>query len=91
VHPRDADTSGLSDGRDTVWPRTSPQGLPGVYVTREMPAIVGNSRTGLCPELPGLVDGEASVDDCRMAAIPLGSIFGTTHGELWASRDEGAR
>lgn len=90
VHPRDADTVWVfpMDGT-TVWPRTSPQGLPGVYVTRN----AGKSWQRLDTGLP---DGQAWWTVKRQAMTadagdPVGLYFGTTSGELWASRDEGER
>lgn len=90
VHPRDADTVWVfpMDGT-TVWPRTSPQGLPGIYVTRN----AGKTWQRLDTGLP---DGQAWWTVKRQAMTadaqdPVGLYFGTTSGELWASRDEGAR
>ncbi|MGH8660409.1 MAG: WD40/YVTN/BNR-like repeat-containing protein, partial [Burkholderiales bacterium] len=50
VHPRDADTAWVfpMDG-GTVWPRTSPEGRPAAYVTRN----AGNSWQRLDAGLPG--------------------------------------
>jgi hypothetical protein len=90
VHPRDANTIWVfpMDGTD-VWPRTSPGGKPAAYVTRNS----GKTWKRLADGLPA---GEAwfTVKRQAMAADsrePLGLYFGTTSGELWASRDEGAR
>ncbi|MDZ7652905.1 MAG: glycosyl hydrolase [Burkholderiaceae bacterium] len=89
VHPRDADTSWVlpMDGQ-TVWPRTSPEGKPAVYVTR-------NGGKTWQRQDAGLPTGQAwwTVKRQAMSADthdPLGLYFGTTSGELWASRDEGA-
>ena len=60
---------GFPDGRHTVWPRTSPQGRPAAYVTRN----AGKTWTapGLRPaRRPGLVDGQAPGHDGRRAATP---------------------
>jgi photosystem II stability/assembly factor-like uncharacterized protein len=90
VHPRDADTVWVfpMDGT-TVWPRTSPQGLPGVYVTRNAGKSWQRLDTGL-PDAQAwwTVKRQAMTADAR---DPVGLYFGTTSGELWASRDEGAR
>ena len=90
VHPRDADTAWVfpMDG-STVWPRTSPGGLPCVYVTRDG----GKSWLRLDSGLPKsqawwTVKRQAMSADAR---DPVGLYFGTTSGELWVSRDEGKR
>jgi hypothetical protein len=90
VHPRDADTAWVfpMDGT-TVWPRTSPDGRPAAYVTRN----AGRSWQRLDQGLP---DNQAwwtlkrqamTVDTQAAPALYLG----TTSGELWIGRDEGAR
>ena len=88
VHPRDADTAWVfpMDGT-TVWPRTSPDGVPGVYGTRDG----GASWRRLAAGLPAgqawwTVKRQAMAADAR---DPVGLYFGTTSGELWMSRDEG--
>ncbi len=90
VHPRDADTAWVfpMDGT-TVWPRTSPEGRPAVYATRNG----GKTWQRLDEGLPGkqawwTVKRQAMTGD---AADPVGLYFGTTSGELWMSRDEGRR
>jgi hypothetical protein len=90
VHPRDADTAFVfpMDGT-TVWPRTSPDGVPGIYVTRN-----GGKRWQRLAA--GLPEGQAWWTVKRQAMTadsrdPLGLYFGTTSGELWMSRDEGNR
>jgi photosystem II stability/assembly factor-like uncharacterized protein len=88
AHPRDADTAWVfpMDG-GTVWPRTSPQGKPAVYVTRNGGDSWQRQDDGLPAEQAWwTVKRQAmSVDACD----PAGLYFGTTSGELWASRDEG--
>jgi photosystem II stability/assembly factor-like uncharacterized protein len=90
VHPRDADTAWVfpMDGT-TVWPRTSPEGRPAAYVTRN----AGRTWQRLDQGLP---EGQAwwtvkrqamTVDAQAKPALYLG----TTAGELWIGRDEGAR
>jgi len=90
VHPRDADTAWVfpMDGQ-TVWPRTSPDGMPAVYATRNG----GRTWQRLDADMPEkqawwTVKRQAMTGD---AADPVGLYFGTTSGELWASRDEGRR
>jgi hypothetical protein len=90
VHPRDADTAWVfpMDGT-TVWPRTSPEGRPAVYATRN----AGRTWQRLDAGLPAkqawwTVKRQAMTGD---AADPVGLYFGTTSGELWMSRDEGRR
>jgi photosystem II stability/assembly factor-like uncharacterized protein len=90
VHPRDAETVWVfpMDGT-TVWPRTSPEGIPGVYVTRNG----GKSWRRLAAGLPQsqawwTVKRQAMTADAR---DPVGLYFGTTSGDLWMSRDEGNR
>ncbi|MGQ0579503.1 MAG: glycosyl hydrolase [Betaproteobacteria bacterium] len=90
VHPRDADSAWVfpMDGA-TVWPRTSPEGRPAVYATRD----AGKTWQRLDAGLPGkqawwTVKRQAMTGD---TAEPVGLYFGTTSGELWMSRDEGRR
>ncbi|MGH8681446.1 MAG: WD40/YVTN/BNR-like repeat-containing protein [Burkholderiales bacterium] len=90
VHPRDADTAWVfpMDGT-TVWPRTSPDGMPAVYVTRNGGRTWQRLDSGL-PERQAwwTVKRQAMTAD---AQHPVGLYFGTTSGELWMSRDEGRR
>jgi photosystem II stability/assembly factor-like uncharacterized protein len=90
VHPRDANTAWVfpMDGA-TVWPRTSPGGVPSAFVTRNG----GKSWTRLSNGFPAAqawwtVKRQAMAVD---AQDTVGVYFGTTSGELWASRDEGAK
>jgi photosystem II stability/assembly factor-like uncharacterized protein len=90
VHPRDADTVWVfpMDGT-TVWPRTSPDGRPAVYATRNGGKTWQRLAAGL-PEKQAwwTVKRQAMTAD---ASDPLGLYFGTTSGELWMSRDEGRK
>jgi hypothetical protein len=88
VHPRDADVAWVfpMDGT-TVWPRTSPDGKPAVYVTRN----AGKTWQRLAKGLPAsqawwTVKRQAMTADT--AATPA-LYFGTTSGELWMGRNEG--
>ena len=90
VHPRDADTVWVfpMDG-SSVWPRTSPQGKPAVYVTHNAGKTWQRQDAGLPPgQAWWTVKRQAMSADSR---VPVGLYFGTTSGELWMSRDEGAR
>jgi photosystem II stability/assembly factor-like uncharacterized protein len=72
-----------------VWPRTSPGGKPAVYVTRDAGKTWRRQDAGLPREQAWLtVRRQAMAAD---AGDPVGLYFGTTAGELWASRDEGER
>jgi hypothetical protein len=90
LHPRDPDTCWVfpMDGTD-VWPRTSPDGRPAAYGTRN------GGRTWQRLDA-GLPEGQAwwTVKRQAMTADALASpalYLGTTSGELWIGRDEGSR
>lgn len=89
LHPRDPDTAWVfpMDGTD-VWPRTSPDGRPAVYATRDGGASWTRGDDGLPARAWWTVKRQAMTGD---AADPVGLYFGTTSGELWMSRDEGRR
>ena len=87
LHPRDPDTAWVfpMDGTD-VWPRTSPDGRPAVYVDADAGESWRRLDAGL-PERAWLtVKRQAMTVD---AGDPVGVYFGTTGGEVWASADEG--
>ena len=90
LHPRDPDTVWVvpMDGQ-AVWPRTSPQGKPAVFMTRNAGKSWKRQDTGL-PKSQAwwTVKRQAMASDTR---DPVGLYFGTTSGEIWASRDEGTR
>jgi photosystem II stability/assembly factor-like uncharacterized protein len=90
VHPRNDNTAWVfpMDGT-AVWPRTSPEGKPAVYTTRNGGKTWQRLDAGL-PEKQTwwTVKRQAMTAD---ALDPLGLYFGTTSGELWMSRDEGRR
>lgn len=88
LHPRDPDTAWVfpMDGTD-VWPRTSPDGRPCVYVTRDGGQSWTRGDAGLPPRGWLTVKRQAMTTD---DGAPVGVYFGTTGGEVWASRDEGA-
>jgi photosystem II stability/assembly factor-like uncharacterized protein len=88
VHPRDPDTAWVfpMDGT-TVWPRTSPDGRPAAYGTRDG----GRSWRRLDAGFPRrhawwTVKRQAMAAD---GGEPVGLYVGNTGGELWASRTEG--
>jgi photosystem II stability/assembly factor-like uncharacterized protein len=90
VHPRNDNTAWVfpMDGT-AVWPRTSPEGKPAVYATRNGGKTWQRLDAGL-PEKQTwwTVKRQAMTAD---AQDPVGLYFGTTSGELWMSRDEGRR
>ncbi len=90
LHPRDDDTVWVfpMDG-STVWPRTSPDGIPAAYVTRNGGKTWQRLDAGL-PKRQAwwTVKRQAMTADARH---PVGLYFATTSGELWASRDEGRK
>ncbi|HWU40602.1 MAG TPA: hypothetical protein VN203_23395 [Candidatus Acidoferrum sp.] len=88
-HPRDPDTVWVfpMDGT-TVWPRTSPDGRPAAFRTRD------GGHTWQRQDR-GLPRGQAYFTVMRQAFAadalePVGLYFGTTSGEIWMSPDEGA-
>ena len=90
THPRDDNTVWVFPmNGETVWPRTSPEGKPSSYVTRNGGKSWQRLDTGL-PEAQAwwTVKRQAMTAD---ASDPVGLYFGTTSGELWASPDEGKK
>jgi photosystem II stability/assembly factor-like uncharacterized protein len=90
LHPRDPATAWVfpMDGTE-VWPRTSPDGKPAVYVTRDSGKSWQRQDRGLPARQAWLtVRRQAMTAD---ACDPAGVYFGTTSGGLWASTDEGAQ
>lgn len=88
LHPRDPDTAWVfpMDGSE-VWPRTSPGGRPAVFRTRDAGQSWQRFDEGLPRENAYLtVLRQAMAVD---AHDPLGIYFGTTTGQIWASRSEG--
>ena len=74
------------DGTE-VWPRTSPDGRPAVYVTRDSGDSWQRQDGGLPKKQAWFtVYRQALTSD---SADPVGVYFGTTSGEVWASKDEG--
>ena len=88
VHPRDADTAWVFPMDGTmVWPRTSPEGKPAVYATRDGGETWQRFDAGL-PQTQAwwTVKRQAMTADAR---DPVGLYFGTTSGELWMSGNQG--
>jgi photosystem II stability/assembly factor-like uncharacterized protein len=88
LHPRDPNTAWVfpMDGTD-VWPRTSPDGRPAAYMTRDAGETWTRCDAGLPEQAWFTVKRQAMTVD---AGDPVGVYFGTTSGEIWASVDEGA-
>jgi photosystem II stability/assembly factor-like uncharacterized protein len=87
LHPRDPDTAWVfpMDGTD-VWPRTSPDGRPAAFVTRDAGSSWTRQDNGLPETAYFTVKRQAMTTD---DVDPVGVYFGTTCGEVWASADEG--
>jgi len=87
LHPRDPDCCWVfpMDGTD-VWPRTSPDGRPAVFRSRDAGRTWARRDRGLPERGWFTVKRQCmAVDD----AEPAGVYFGTTSGEVWGSSDEG--
>ena len=88
VHPRDQNTAWVfpMDGTQ-VWPRTSPDGKPAVYVTRNGGETWQRQDVGMPAEQAWWTVKRQAM--CCDTHDSVGLYFGTTSGELWMSRDEG--
>ena len=75
------------DGTE-VWPRTSIDGKPAVYCTRNAGAKWERQDKGLPRSQAWLTVKRQSFSGD--ACDPVGLYFGTTSGELWMSGNEGA-
>jgi len=88
LHPRDPDTVWVfpMDGTD-VWPRTSPDGKPAVYRTRDAGTTWERQDRGFPREHAWwTVKRQCMAQD---AHDPLGLFLGTSSGEIWGSANEG--
>ncbi len=87
LHARDSKTVWVfpMDGTQ-VWPRTSPDGKPAVYVTRDSGQTWQRLDHGLPSQAWFTVLRQAMTAD---ACETVGIYFGTTSGEIWASSNEG--
>lgn len=90
LHPRDPDSAWVfpMDGT-AVWPRTSPGGKPAAYATRNGGKTWQRLDNGLPPS-QGWFTVLRQAMSCD-AHDPVGLYFGTTGGEVWASRNEGEK
>ncbi len=88
LDPRDVDRAWVfpMDGT-TVWPRTSPDGKPAVYETRDGGESWERHDRGFPREHAYYTVLRQAF--CGDGFDPMGLYFGTTSGELWVSRDEG--
>jgi hypothetical protein len=88
LHPRDPDTAWVlpMDG-SSVWPRTAPGGKPSIYRTSNGGRTWQRQDAGLPAEQAWWTVKRQAMTADGMA--PLGLYFGTTSGEIWASRNEG--
>ncbi len=88
LHPRDPDTVWLFplDGGFPLG-RITPDGMPATYITRNGGKTWKRQDKGL-PKGDGWfsLKRQAMITDSR---DPVGVYFGTTGGEVWASRNEG--
>lgn len=78
VHPMDG---------QTVWPRTSIDGKPAVYMTRDAGATWVRQDKGLPPSQAWMTVLRQAM--CADRQERVGLYFGTTGGEVWASANEG--
>jgi photosystem II stability/assembly factor-like uncharacterized protein len=90
VHPRDDKVAWVlpMDGT-SVWPRTCPDGIASVFVTKNGGGKWQRQQNGLPPSAAWwTVMRQAMAVDSR---DPVGVYFGTTSGEIWFSRNEGEK
>jgi hypothetical protein len=86
-HPRNANTIWVvpMDG-GTVWPRTSIEGRPAVFRSRDAGESWQRLDRGLPSRAWHTVLRQAMAHN---GGAPLDLVFGTTSGEVWGSHDEG--
>jgi len=70
----------------TIWPRTSVEGRPAVFRTRDGGESWQRLDRGLPPRAWHTVLRQALTHN---GGTPLKLVFGTTSGEVWGSNDEG--
>lgn len=86
LHPRDLETAWvfpMDGGGD--WPRTSPNGKPAVYATRDGGASWQRRDDGMPREQAWWTVKRQAF--CADLHDPVGLYLGTTNGEVWASVD----
>jgi photosystem II stability/assembly factor-like uncharacterized protein len=89
VHPRDDRVVWvLPMEASDVWPRTRPGGRPAVHVTRDGGESWQRLDVGMPREQAWWTVKRQAM--CADQADAVGLYFGTTSGELWFSRGEGA-
>lgn len=90
AHPHDRETAWVfpMDG-STVWPRTSPQGKPAAYRTRDGGQSWERQDKGF-PRKQGWFTVKRQAF-CNDSLKRTGLYLGTTGGEIWASANEGGR
>ena len=88
-HPTDPDTAWVfpMDGTQ-VWPRTSPGGKPAVYRTQDAGRSWQRQDAGLPPKNAWFTVKRQCMCADDHGRSP-GVYFGTTSGEIWASRNAG--
>ncbi|MCZ4306141.1 glycosyl hydrolase [Zoogloeaceae bacterium G21618-S1] len=88
LHPRNPDTLWVFPmNGDDVWPRTSPDGRPAAYRSRDGGNRWQRQDHGLPTEQAWWTVKRQAM--CADTEATLGLYFGTTSGEVWASADEG--
>ncbi|UCV20719.1 WD40/YVTN/BNR-like repeat-containing protein [Ferribacterium limneticum] len=88
VHPHDDRRAWAfpMDGTE-VWPRTSPDGRPAVYATRDGGETWQRHSNGMPADQAWWTVKRQAMTADKQGTVGL--YFGTTSGELWKSRDEG--
>ncbi len=88
VHPRDDRTAWVfpMDGQ-SVWPRTSVEGKPAAYVTRNSGKTWQRLDKGFPTKQAWWTVKRQAM--CADAFDPVGIYLGTTAGEIWVSANEG--
>ena len=88
LHPRDQDCAWVfpMDGTE-VWPRTSPDGRPAVFRTRNGGASWQRLDNGMPKQHAWWTVKRQAM--CADSSDPPGIYFGTTSGEIWAGESGG--
>lgn len=89
LHPHDPNTVWVfpMDGT-SVWPRTSPDGKPAVFCSRNAGKTWQRQARGLPPAQAWWTVKRQAMNADQEKTVGL--YFGTTSGELWASKNEAA-